>query len=79
MERKMSDKTEELKAYWVVSVRELERLIEESKQNWRALTGTTRVKQSHCLVLRFEDCYAGKERPAEMADEDTQLRRIRRY
>ena len=75
METEMSDKTEELKAYWVVSVGELERLIKESKQKWRDSTGTTRVKQSHCLVLRFKDAYAGKERHAEMTDGETQLKR----
>lgn len=72
----MSEKpqeTEELNAYWVVSVRELERLIKESKQQWRDLAGTTRVKKSHCLVLRFKDAYAGKEIPDELSEGDTQL------
>ena len=73
-------KTEELNAYWVVSVRELERLIKESKQDWRLNTQTTRVKKSHCLVLRFKDAYAGKERPENLSDGDTQLLyRPRRY
>lgn len=77
MERKMSDKTEEteeLKAYWVVSCRTLKRLMKESKQNWRDSTGKTRIPDSHCLVLRFEDAYAVIERPEEQDDSEIQLR-----
>ena len=82
MERKMSDKTEEtekLDAYWVISCKELKRLMAESKQAWRESTGKTRIPDRHCLVLRFEDAYAGKERPEEQDDSQTQLRLVRRY
>jgi hypothetical protein len=67
----MTEKTAPFRGYWVISIGELTRRIEEAKRLMREERDVKRLQGHECLVINFKDDYEGN--PDETGENEYQL------